>query len=143
MAAVEVVADRPEALEDAVEIVAGEQFLDQVTPEAQLDLGDTAHVRQLESQHRRAVLQRPPVHLGPGLAGVDDRDDTQHVVSELGDGNDSIAALQRPAVVTQNGVDELLRSCGGDFGYGSGLSGPAQAMRVPKGSSMATGSPVS
>ena len=89
-------------------VAAGEQLLDQVTPEAHLDVGDAPHVRQLESQHRRTVLQRPPVLLGPGLAGVDDRDDTQHVVSELGDRNDSIAALQRPAVVTQDRLDELL-----------------------------------
>jgi hypothetical protein len=53
------------------------------------------------------VLQRSPVHIGPGVAGVDEGDDTQHLLPVLGHGDHSIAAAQRPPAA-ESRADELL-----------------------------------
>src|SRR5204862_7334936 len=81
MGPVEVVAERVRPFAGTLDVGAGQELLDEITPQPELGFGDAADVRELQREHRRRVFQHDNVVARLRRFGSADGDDSFVVVA--------------------------------------------------------------
>lgn len=95
---VQIVANRLGSGEGAVRIGAGDQLVDQVSTQSQLDLGDGPLVRELKLHRGGGVLESEHLRRPDPPIGVDQGQHAEDVVARLDGGHDPAAVTHRPTL---------------------------------------------